>query len=493
MSRDEDHGVTATQNPPTQQPKTASDSAERRYATVNPFTGETEKEFTFTETSEIDGIIARAHAAFLEWRRRPVEERAQIVGRAAELMLERQDEFAALVTREMGKRIQEAAGEVQLAASILDYYAKNGPRFLEPRRIDVMKGEGVVENEPIGVILAIEPWNYPLYQVVRVAGPNLVLGNAILLKHAELNPQTALAIEKCFLDAGVPEGVYTNVFLAIPDVERVIAHRLVQGVTLTGSERAGSSVASLAGKYLKKSVLELGGSDPFIVLDTEDLGRTVKAATMGRMQNSGQACIAAKRLIVTEDIYEPFVEGLQQAFSTFTPGDPSDPSTSLAPLSSEQAAQDLHAQIQDAIDKGATVVAGGKRPEHAGAFVEATILTDVTPDMRAYREELFGPAAVVYKVKDADEAVALANDSVYGLGATVMSSDLDRARAVAERIEAGMVWINQPTGSSPELPFGGVKRSGYGRELSELAMFEFANRRLLRTVPAKKADKPQAG
>src|SRR3954471_21142705 len=337
-------GVTATQNPPTQQPKTASDAGARPYRTVNPYTGETEKEFPFLDNGEIDGVIERAHAAFLDWRSRPVEERAQIVGRAAELMLDRQDEFAALVTREMGKRIQEAAAEVQLAASILDYYAKNGPRFLEPRQIEVMKGEAVVENEPIGVILAIEPWNYPLYQVVRVAGPNLVLGNAILLKHAELNPQTALAIEKCFHDAGVPEGVYTNVFLAIPDVEQVIAHPHVEGVTLTGSERAGSSVASLAGKHLKKSVLELGGSDPFIVLDTDDLGRTVKAATMGRMQNSGQACIAAKRLIVPEDIYDDFVAGLQQAFSTFAPGDPSDPSTSLAPLSSEQAAKDLHAQ-----------------------------------------------------------------------------------------------------------------------------------------------------
>src|SRR4051794_21999067 len=310
MSTDEDHGVTATQNPPTQQPKTAGDAGARPYKTVNPYTGETEKEFRFLETGEIDGVIERAHAAFLEWRRRPVEERAQIVGRAAELMLERQDEFASLVTREMGKRIQEAAGEVQLAASILDYYAKNGPRFLEPRQIEVMKGEAIVENEPIGVILAIEPWNYPLYQVVRVAGPNLVLGNAILLKHAELNPQTALAIEKCFHDAGMPEGVYTNLFLAIPDVEQVIAHPHVEGVTLTGSERAGSSVAALAGKYLKKSVLELGGSDPFIVLDTEDLGRTVKAATVGRMQNSGQACIAAKRLVVTEENYQPVGDGL---------------------------------------------------------------------------------------------------------------------------------------------------------------------------------------
>jgi succinate-semialdehyde dehydrogenase/glutarate-semialdehyde dehydrogenase len=481
--------VTATQNPTDKQPTTGA----RPYATVNPYTGETEKEFPFLETGEIDGVIERAHAAFQEWRRRPVEERAQIVGRAAELMLERKDEFAALVTREMGKRIQEAGGEVQLAASILDYYAKNGPRFLEPRQIEVMKGEAVVENEPVGVILAIEPWNYPLYQVVRVAAPNLVLGNAILLKHAEVNPQTALAIEKCFHDAGVPAGVYTNVFLAIPDVEQVIAHPLVQGVTLTGSERAGSSVASLAGKHLKKSVLELGGSDPFIVLDTEDLGRTVKAATMGRMQNSGQACIAAKRLIVPEDIYEQFVEGLKQAFSTFSPGDPSDPSTSLAPLSSEQAAKDLHAQIQDAVDKGATVITGGGRPEHAGAFVEPTILTDVTPDMRAYSEELFGPAAVVYKVATEDEAVELANSTTYGLGAAVFSSDLDKARSVADRIQAGMVFINQPTGSSPELPFGGVKRSGYGRELSELGMFEFANRKLTRVMPAKKADKPQAG
>jgi succinate-semialdehyde dehydrogenase/glutarate-semialdehyde dehydrogenase len=380
-----------------------------------------------------------------------------------------------------------------LAASILDYYAKNGPRFLEPKQIEVMKGEAIVENEPIGVILAIEPWNYPLYQVVRVAGPNLVLGNAILLKHAELNPQTALALEQLFLDAGVPEGVYTNLFLRIPDVEKVIEHPLVQGVTLTGSERAGASVAAIAGKNLKKSVLELGGSDPFIVLDAEDLGKTVKAAAMGRMQNSGQACIAAKRIIVTEDIYDDFVAGLQQAWGTFTPGDPTDPATTLAPLSSESAAKDLHAQIQDAVDKGATVLAGGGRPDHDGAFVEATLLADVTPQMRAYSEELFGPAAVVYKVADEDEAVELANNSRFGLGAAVFSSDLDKARAVADRIEAGMVWINQPTGSSAELPFGGVKRSGYGRELSELGMFEFANRKLTRVMPAKKAEKPAAG
>jgi succinate-semialdehyde dehydrogenase/glutarate-semialdehyde dehydrogenase len=487
--------VTATQNPPTDHPKTASESGERRYATVNPFTGETEQEFDFTPTEAIDGIVERAHAAYQEWRQRSVEDRAAVVRRAAELMDERREELATLITTEMGKRHEEATGELYLCSMILKYYADNGPAFLEPKPIQPLmgKGEAVVETRPIGVLLAIEPWNYPFYQVVRVAGPNLVLGNTVILKHAEITPQCAVAIEQLFTDAGAPEGVFTNTFLRIADVEQVIADPRIQGVTLTGSERAGSAVGALAGKYLKKSVLELGGSDPFIVLDADDMAATVKAATMGRMQNTGQACTASKRLIVTEEFYEPFVEGLKQAFSTFSPGDPADPSTSLAPLSSERAAQDLHAQIQDAIDKGATVVAGGKRPEHQGAFVEATILTDVTPEMRAFREELFGPAAVVYKVKDADEAVALANDSDFGLGATVMSSDLDRARAVAEQLEAGMVWINQPTGSSPELPFGGVKRSGYGRELSELAVFEFANRRLVRTVPVKKADRPVGG
>ncbi len=487
--------MTATQNPPHEQPKTASESAERRYATVNPFTGRTEQEFDFTPTEEIDGIVGRAHAAYQEWRQRPVADRAAVVRRAADLMDERREDLARLITTEMGKRHDEATGELKLCAMILRYYADNGPGFLEPTSIQPLmgKGEAVVETQPIGVLLAIEPWNYPFYQVVRVAGPNLVLGNTVILKHAEITPQCAVAIEQLFTDAGAPGGVFTNTFLRIDDVEQVIADPRVQGVTLTGSERAGSAVGALAGKHLKKSVLELGGSDPFIVLDAEDLAATVKAATMGRMQNTGQACTASKRLIVTEDVYEPFVEGLRQAFGTFAPGDPADPATSLAPLSSERAAQDLHAQIQDAVDKGATVVAGGGRPDSPGAFVEATILTDVTPEMRAFREELFGPAAVVYKVKDADEAVALANDSDFGLGATVMSSDLDRARSVAGRLEAGMVWINQPTGSSPELPFGGIKRSGYGRELSELAMFEFANRRLVRTVPVKKADRPVGG
>ena len=470
----------------TSTPKTDSGTTDRPYATVNPYTGQTEREFPFLDSGEVTAVVDRAHTAFLDWRQRSVADRAAVVGRAADLMLERSDALAALITREMGKRIAEAAGEVQLAASILRYYADHAEEFLAPRTIQVMKGEAVVVNEPTGVLLAIEPWNYPLYQVVRVAGPNLTLGNTILLKHAELNPQCALALEELFRDAGAPEGVYTNVFLRISDTEQVISHPAVQGVTLTGSEGAGSSVASLAGKHLKKSVLELGGSDPFVVLDTPDLARTVKAATMGRMANTGQACIAAKRIIVLADVHDEFVAGMQQAFAGFTPGDPADPATTLGPLSTEKAAQELHAQIQDAVDKGATVLAGGGRPDHDGAFVEATLLTDVTPDMRAYSEELFGPAAVIYKVDTEDEAVALANDSSYGLSAVVYSGDAERARGVADRLESGMVWINQPSGSSPELPFGGVKRSGYGRELSELGMFEFANRRLVRTLPATK-------
>ncbi len=474
--------MTSTQDHPT----TGSGTADRTYATVNPFTGETEREFEALAGDQVTAVVDRAHTAFLDWRQRTVAERAAVVGRAADLMTERSDALAALITKEMGKRIQEAAGEVALAASILRYYADKAEQFLAPRTIEVMKGEAVVVNEPTGVLFAVEPWNYPLYQVVRVAGPNLTLGNTVVLKHAENVPQCALALEELFRDAGAPEGVYTNVFLRISDTEQVIAHPAVQGVTLTGSERAGSSVAALAGKHLKKSVLELGGSDPFVVLDTPDLARTVKAATMGRMANTGQACIAAKRIIVLADVWDEFVAGMQQAFGGFAPGDPADPSTTLGPLSTEKAATDLHAQITDAVDKGATVLAGGGRPDRPGAFVEATLLTDVTPGMRAFSEELFGPAAVLYKVDTEDEAVALANDSAYGLSAVVYSGDVERARAVADRLESGMVWINQPSGSSAELPFGGVKRSGYGRELSELGMFEFANRRLVRTLPASR-------
>jgi succinate-semialdehyde dehydrogenase/glutarate-semialdehyde dehydrogenase len=413
-----------------------------------------------------------------------------VVRRAGELMLERSDELASLITLEMGKRIKESSGEVTLAASILAYYGENGPQFLEPQALEVDRGDAVLVNEPLGVLLGIEPWNFPLYQVVRFAAPNLVAGNTILLKHSENCPQSALAIDQLFADAGAPEGAYTNLFLRIDNVERVIASDAVQGVSLTGSERAGASVAEIAGRHLKKCVLELGGSDPFVILDTADLGRTLSAAAVGRLGNTGQSCIAAKRFIVLDELYDEVVAGLGQRFAALQPGDPADPATKLGPLSSERAAVDLQAQVQDAIDKGATVVAGGARPEHDGAFVDATVLTDVRPGMRAYSEELFGPVAVVYRAADEDAAVELANSSPYGLGGAVFSADLARAHAVADRLDSGMVWINSPTSSQADLPFGGVKRSGYGRELSQLGMLEFTNRKLVRTLPAPTAKPP---
>jgi succinate-semialdehyde dehydrogenase/glutarate-semialdehyde dehydrogenase len=472
------------------QTKTASASASRPYQTVNPYTGETVAEFDFLTADDVDAAVVRAQEAFLAWRRRPAADRAAVVRRAGELMLERSDELASLITLEMGKRIKESKGEVALAASILAYYGEQGPQFLEPQVLAVDRGEAAVVNEPLGVLLGIEPWNFPLYQVVRFAAPNLVVGNTILLKHSENCPQSALAVERLFSDAGAPAGVYTNLFLRIEDVEQVIASDAVQGVSLTGSERAGASVAEIAGRHLKKCVLELGGSDPFVILDTADLDRTLSAAAVGRLGNTGQSCIAAKRFIVLDELYDEVVAGLGQRFAALQPGDPADPATKLGPLSSERAAVDLQAQVQDAIDKGATVVAGGARPEHDGAFVDATVLTDVRPGMRAYSEELFGPVAVVYRAADEDAAVELANSSPYGLGGAVFSADLARAHAVADRLDSGMVWINSPTSSQADLPFGGVKRSGYGRELSQLGMLEFTNRKLVRTLPAPTAKPP---
>jgi len=461
----------------------ASDSGARPYVTVNPYTGETVREFPFLDSGRIPDVVGRAATAFQSWRERPVADRARMVRRAGDLMLERKDALAALLTQEVGKRIGESAWEVGLAASILQYYGDRGPEFLRPEPLPVDTGEAQIVDAPLGVLLGVEPWNFPLYQVVRFAGPNLVVGNTILLKHAEICPQSALAIEQLFADAGTPAGVYTNVFLRIPDVTQVIEHPAVQGASLTGSERAGMSVGEIAGRNLKKCVLELGGSDPFIVLDSANMDKTVATAAFGRLANTGQSCVAAKRFIVMADLYDEFVCRLARTFATLRPGDPADPATTLGPLSSERAAIDLIGQVRDAADKGATVVTGGGRPEHKGAFVDATVLTGVQPGMRAYSEELFGPVAAVYRVASDDEAVELANVTNFGLGGTVLCSDLQRARSVAGRIDSGMVWINQATSTQADLPFGGVKRSGFGRELSRLGMYGFTNRKLVRTFP----------
>ncbi|MEV1024937.1 NAD-dependent succinate-semialdehyde dehydrogenase [Streptomyces sp. NPDC050264] len=460
-----------------------SDRRKSSFATVNPYSGETLAEFPAIEGAEVDSALETAGHAFDAWRKRPITERAAIVGRAAEIMKERKEELAQTITLEMGKLISEARGEVDLAASILEYYAQHGPDFAAPEPLDVEEGEAYLVSEPLGVLLGVMPWNFPLYQVVRFAGPNLVLGNTVLVKHAGICAQSALALESLFLDAGAPEGVYTNLFVSHDEISRIIDSPVVRGASLTGSEGAGAQVAERAGRNMKPSLLELGGSDVFIVLDGENLERTVGAAVAGRMANTGQSCVASKRFIVLEDVYDDFVEGMRRKFEELRPGDPADASTTLGPLSSEKAAADLADQLRETVDQGAELVTGGHRIDRSGAFVEPTIITGVKPGMRAYAEELFGPAAVIYRVADEDEAIALANDSQYGLGGSVFCADVERGRRVAERVETGMVWVNHPTSTQPDLPFGGIKRSGYGRELSKLGMREFVNRKLVRVLP----------
>ncbi|MFE4856618.1 NAD-dependent succinate-semialdehyde dehydrogenase [Streptomyces sp. NPDC056670] len=460
-----------------------SDQRKSSFATVSPATGETVAEFDAIEGEEVDARLEVANRAFEAWRQRPIADRAAVVGRAGALMRERKEELAQLITLEMGKLISEARGEVDLAASILEYYAKNGPDFAAAEPLDVDEGEAYLLSEPLGVLVGVMPWNFPLYQVVRFAGPNLVLGNTVLVKHAGICPQSALALESLFIDAEAPEGVYTNLFVGHEEIARIIDSPVVRGASLTGSEKAGAQVAERAGRNMKPSLLELGGSDVFIVLDGERLERTVGAAVAGRMANTGQSCVASKRFIVLADVYDDFVAGLRREFEALRPGDPADESTTLGPLSSEQAAADLVDQIRETVEQGAELVTGGRRIDRPGAFVEPTILTGVKPGMRAYAEELFGPAAVIYRVADEDEAIALANDSQYGLGGTVFCADVERGRRVAERVETGMVWVNHPTSTQPDLPFGGIKRSGYGRELSKLGMREFVNRKLVRVLP----------
>jgi succinate-semialdehyde dehydrogenase/glutarate-semialdehyde dehydrogenase len=451
------------------------------YKTVNPATGETLQEFAEATDREISEAISAAHGAFASWRATPVESRSKIMSRVAELYRERSDDLAALIATEMGKPLREAKGEVALSANIYEYYATEGPGFMADEELTVKGGGATVRTEPIGAILGIMPWNYPYYQVARFAGPNLMLGNTILLKHANNCPQSALAMEQIFSDAGLPQDAYINLFATNEQAADIIADPCIQGVSLTGSERAGSAVAEVAGRNLKKYVLELGGSDPFIVLDSVDLDATVKSAVAGRMGNAGQACNAAKRFIVMEDLYEDFVEKFTAKMEKIQPGDPLDEGTRFGPLSSQAAADGLIEQIRDAVDKGATLHTGGSLVDGPGAYVQPTVLTGVTRDMRAFSEELFGPAAVIYKVSSADEAVELANSSPYGLGGAVFSTDEDRALEVADRLESGMVWINGVSGTQEDLPFGGVKRSGVGRELGRFGMDEFVNKKLIRT------------
>lgn len=451
------------------------------YRTVNPATGEVVEEFPTATDQDIEEAIRGARKTYESWRALPVTERAHLMGRAAELMRHRKETLAELITEEMGKRTEEAIGEVELSADILQYYADQGPRLLADEPLDPASGgDAAVVSEPIGPLVGIMPWNFPQYQVARFAGPNLVAGNTILLKHAPSCPRSARAIEQLFADSGFPPGAYTNIFATNDQIQTILADDRVAGASVTGSERAGSAVAEGAGMHLKKVVLEMGGSDPFIVLDSDDLDATVAQAVRGRMGNTGQSCVASKRMIVNEDLYDEFVDRLASAMGAMTCGDPTDPDTQVAPMHSEEAAEELMEQVQDAIDKGATVHTGGTRPDRTGAYFSPTVLTGVTRQMRAFAEELFGPVAVVYPVADEDAAVQLANESRFGLGGTVVSADPERAKQVARRVDTGMVWINSPTWTEPDLPFGGTKRSGIGTELGEPGIRQFLNRKLVR-------------
>lgn len=454
-----------------------------KYISANPATGQRVKEFPQASDQEIADTLARSDASYRRWRQTPLRDRAEVLLRMAELHRARADELAGIVTLEMGKPISQAKGEVELVASIYEYYAENGPTFLEDEVLEtVAGGEAIVRTEPVGPLVGIMPWNFPFYQVARFAAPNIMLGNTIILKHASNCPQSALAIEESFAQAGLLDGVYVNVFADNEQVATMISDPRVRGVSLTGSERAGSAVGEIAGRHMKKYVLELGGSDPFIVLDADDVAATAAAAVSNRMRNGGQTCIASKRFIVLADVYDAFLDEFVRTMREYHPGDPSDPTTRFGPLSSEGVVNDLEAQVQDAVAKGATVLTGGRKVDGPGAYYEATVLTGVTVGMRAYTEELFGPVAVVYKVQSTDEALALANASQFGLGASIFTADVQRARELATHLESGMVWINGLSRSAPDLPFGGVKGSGVGRELGRYGMDEFANKKLIHTT-----------
>ncbi|MBY8961528.1 NAD-dependent succinate-semialdehyde dehydrogenase [Flavobacterium sp. D11R37] len=448
--------------------------------TINPYTNLPGKEFDELTEEQIESKIISADTAYKSWRDTPVKERCAILAKVAQLLQDKKDKLAKLITEEMGKLISESRDEIDISSAIYKYYADNAESFLQDRQLEVEKGSAYIKYSPIGIILGVEPWNYPFYQVARLAAPNIAAGNVIMIKHASIVPQCAQAIEDIFKEAGAPEGVYTNLFVSGKNISRLADDKRIKGLSLTGSEDAGSSLAEAAGKNLKKSVLELGGNDPFIVLDDADLDHAVKMAFAGRMKNMGQSCTAAKRMIVDEKVADAFTEKLAEKVRNMRVGDPSEEDTEIGPLSSEDAAKKLNKQIQETIEQGAKVLLGGKRMDRAGAFVEPTILTDIKPGMTAYHEELFGPVISIYKVKGEEEAVKLANDSDFGLGGSVYSKDVARAERVAHQIETGMVFINEPTSSSPELPFGGIKRSGYGRELSDLGIHEFVNKKLIR-------------
>ena len=445
------------------------------FQSINPATGDALETFAETSPDALEGILERADRASRDWRRRPVAERAERLRAAARLLRERKDAYARTMALEMGKPLAQGAAEAEKCAWACDYYAEHGSAFLADERREADGSRSYVRFEAIGPVLAIMPWNFPFWQVFRFAAPALVAGNAGLLKHAPNVSRCALEIEGVFREAGFPDGLFRAVFLENEAVGSVIADARVRAVTLTGSDRAGSQVAQQAGRHLKKTVLELGGSDPFIVLEDADLVKAAQVAAEARLINSGQSCIAAKRFIVVERVADRFLERFTAEMRARSVGDPLDPKTQIGPQARLDLRANLHRQVEESVKRGARLVVGGQLPEGSAAFYPPTVLVAVEPGMPAFDEETFGPVAAVIRARDEGDAIRIANASVYGLGAAVWTEDTKRGERVARDIEAGSVFVNGLVKSDPRLPFGGMKRSGYGRELSEYGLREFTN------------------
>ncbi|MGK0409750.1 MAG: succinate-semialdehyde dehydrogenase/glutarate-semialdehyde dehydrogenase [Shewanella psychromarinicola] len=452
------------------------------YETRNPYTGDLLETFPDATDSEVNQAIEKAHTAFLSWKETEFVERARVMHAAAKILRRDVDYFANLLTVEMGKLVPEAKAEVALSADIFDYYAENAQTLLAPQKLPVAEGEAVIYAEPLGVLLAIEPWNFPFYQVVRIAAPQMSAGNTLLLKHASNVPQAAAAFEKLMLDAGLPEGVFKNLYATRSQLETIINDPRVHGVALTGSEGAGAVVAAQAGKALKKSTLELGGADAFVVLADAEMEKTIDWAVLGRHWNGGQVCVSSKRMIIVDDVYDTFLEGYIVGVAKLKAGDPFEPTTTLAPLSSKAAAEEIKDKIRQAVSFGATATEVGPIVPNSGNFVQPTILTDISQDNPARYWEFFGPVSMLFRAKDEDDAVQIANDSPFGLGGSVFTANPKHGAEVAKRITTGMVFVNHPTMAKADLPFGGVKRSGYGRELVGLGIKEFVNHKLIAVV-----------
>jgi succinate-semialdehyde dehydrogenase / glutarate-semialdehyde dehydrogenase len=450
------------------------------YRSVDPTTGEVVKVYDNHSDAALESALATAHGVYQsDWSKGPIQQRLEVLNRLADRIAERGEELARIVVKEMGKRIAEARHEVALIAEIARYYAENAATFLAPARLETRLGDTWIEYHPIGVVVAIEPWNYPLYQLMRVCAPNIAAGNPVLAKHASIVPRCAVAFEELVIAAGAPKGVWTNIFASAEQVATLIADDRVQGVALTGSENAGSIVAAQAGKYLKKSVMELGGADVFVVLEDADIDKAVDVGVEARLRGAGQVCNGAKRFLVHEKIADAFLKKFTARIAAIRIGDPMDESVGLGPLCSVSARNDIAAQVERAVKAGATLHYGGSIVAGPGAFFEPTILTGISRDNPAYFEEFFGPVAQIHVVGSDDEIVALANDSRYGLSGAILTRNVDRARALASRIETGSIWINASSSTAPELPFGGVKRSGFGRELSEYGIKELVNQKMV--------------